>query len=52
MADFTPTSESIVVLQKAGKDYGVAVIPEGIIGYIPELRALISEMNQVGRLFL
>merc|ERR1719162_1433518 len=30
---------------KDGKDYGVIVLPEGLIEFIPEFNALISELN-------
>ena len=30
-----------------GKNYGIVLVPEGAIGYIPELRTLISEMNHL-----
>lgn len=29
-----------------GKNYGVIVIPEGVIEFIPEMKALIAELNQ------
>ena len=29
----------------AGKQFGVVLVPEGAVSYIPELRALIAEMN-------
>ena len=31
----------------AGKNFGMVLIPEGVIGSIPELRTLISEMNSL-----
>jgi pyrophosphate--fructose-6-phosphate 1-phosphotransferase len=31
--------------QKSGKNYGVILIPEGIIEFLPDVRALISELN-------
>jgi len=38
-----------VVKERAdqGKHYGVILVPEGIIEFIPEMRALISELNQI-----
>jgi pyrophosphate--fructose-6-phosphate 1-phosphotransferase len=30
-----------------GKNYGVIIIPEGVIEFIPEMKALIAELNQV-----
>eukprot|EP00928_Gymnodinium_smaydae_P029964 TRINITY_DN22413_c0_g2_i1.p1 TRINITY_DN22413_c0_g2~~TRINITY_DN22413_c0_g2_i1.p1 ORF type:complete len:1239 (-),score=204.19 TRINITY_DN22413_c0_g2_i1:275-3730(-) len=32
---------------KDGKNYGVIVLPEGIIEFIPEFRSLISEINDI-----
>lgn len=29
----------------AGKDFGIALIPEGLVEFIPEIKALISELN-------
>jgi pyrophosphate--fructose-6-phosphate 1-phosphotransferase len=31
----------------AGKNYGVVLIPEGLIEFIPEIKALISELNHL-----
>lgn len=36
----------IVERHEQGKDYGVILIPEGIIEFIPEIKTLISELNQ------
>jgi len=38
-----------VVLRRAdlGKDYGVIVIPEGLIEFIPEVKILIEELNAI-----
>ncbi|MBI3508890.1 MAG: diphosphate--fructose-6-phosphate 1-phosphotransferase, partial [Chlamydiia bacterium] len=33
----------------AGKEYGVILIPEGLIEFIPEIRSLIGELNRLGR---
>jgi pyrophosphate--fructose-6-phosphate 1-phosphotransferase len=30
---------------KAGKNFGIALIPEGLVEFIPEIKALISELN-------
>ncbi len=39
---------SIVVNRaKKGKPYGVGVVPEGIIEFIPEMKKLISELNKL-----
>jgi pyrophosphate--fructose-6-phosphate 1-phosphotransferase len=32
---------------EAGKQFGVCLIPEGLIEFIPEVRALISELNKI-----
>mmetsp|Transcript_12000 Transcript_12000/g.15155 ORF Transcript_12000/g.15155 Transcript_12000/m.15155 type:complete len:1183 (-) Transcript_12000:326-3874(-) len=31
----------------AGKDYGVVLLPEGLIGFIPEFGVLIAEINEI-----
>jgi pyrophosphate--fructose-6-phosphate 1-phosphotransferase len=33
--------------KEAGKEYGVILIPEGLIEFIPEMKALIEELNQL-----
>jgi pyrophosphate--fructose-6-phosphate 1-phosphotransferase len=30
-----------------GKDYGVILVPEGLIEFIPEVGILISEINEI-----
>jgi len=30
-----------------GKDYGVILVPEGLIEFIPEVKVLISEINEI-----
>jgi pyrophosphate--fructose-6-phosphate 1-phosphotransferase len=32
---------------KLGKDYGVVLVPEGIIEFIPEVAVLISQINEI-----
>lgn len=32
---------------EAGKNYGVVMLPEGLIEFIPEFNALISDINDV-----
>ncbi len=39
-------ADMIVLRAKQKKDYGVILIPEGIIEFIPECRLLIQELNQ------
>lgn len=35
----------IVRREKAGKEYGVVLVPEGLIEFIPELKKMIEELN-------
>lgn len=37
----------IVARSKAGKNYGVVMLPEGLIEFIPEFNHLISDINDV-----
>jgi len=37
--------ELIVQRKKAGKEYGVILVPEGLIEFIPEMGTLIAELN-------
>ncbi len=30
-----------------GKDYGVILVPEGLIEFIPEVKVLITEINEI-----
>ena len=39
--------ELIVERSKIGKNYGVILLPEGLIEFIPEMGALIEELNEV-----
>jgi pyrophosphate--fructose-6-phosphate 1-phosphotransferase len=32
---------------EAGKNYGICLVPEGLIEFIPEIRTLISELNHI-----
>ncbi len=38
-------SEAIVAREQKGKSYGVVVIPEGIVEFIPEMKKLVEELN-------
>lgn len=38
-------TDVVVARAAAGKNFGVFLVPEGAISYIPELRALIAEVN-------
>jgi len=40
-------SDMICTRSKNGKDYGVILIPEGIIEFIPEINQLIQELNDL-----
>lgn len=40
--------ELIEKRKEGGKEYGVILIPEGLIEFIPEMRSLIQELNRVG----
>lgn len=37
----------VVRRARAGKNFGVALIPEGLIEFIPEMKALIGELNEI-----
>ena len=37
----------IVLRSKAGKDFGVILVPEGLVEFIPEVKKLISELNDL-----
>jgi 6-phosphofructokinase 1 len=39
--------DTVVARYAAGKDFGVALVPEGLIEFIPEIGALISEINDI-----
>lgn len=39
--------EIIATRSKNGKDYGVILIPEGLIEFIPEVNVLIKEINKL-----
>jgi len=39
--------EMVTKRAKDGKNYGVVLIPEGIVGFIPEFNQLISELNDI-----
>lgn len=40
-------ADLICLRKEAGKEYGVILIPEGLIEFIPEMRELILELNQI-----
>ncbi|MDR2395931.1 MAG: diphosphate--fructose-6-phosphate 1-phosphotransferase [Endomicrobium sp.] len=37
----------IVKRSKAGKDFGITLVPEGVIEFIPEIKELISALNDI-----
>jgi pyrophosphate--fructose-6-phosphate 1-phosphotransferase len=39
--------ECVKARAKTGKNYGVILVPEGLIEFIPEVKALIKELNQI-----
>lgn len=40
-------TDLIIERSQAGKDYGVILIPEGLIEFIPECKQLIKELNKI-----
>ena len=40
-------SDIIAKRAEAGKNFGIAVIPEGLIEFIPEMKAMISNLNDI-----
>src|SRR5258708_38279167 len=38
---------SVVARADKGKNYGVVLIPEGLVEFIPEIKALIAELNDL-----
>ena len=40
-------SDIICKRAERGKDYGVILVPEGLIEFIPEVKVLISEINEI-----
>jgi pyrophosphate--fructose-6-phosphate 1-phosphotransferase len=46
----TIVNDIAVVVKKraeAGKDFGVVLVPEGLVEFVPEMKALISELNDM-----
>lgn len=39
------TADIVAARSAAGKDYGVFLIPEGLIEFVPEVGSLIAELN-------
>ncbi|MGM0432608.1 MAG: diphosphate--fructose-6-phosphate 1-phosphotransferase, partial [Spirochaetota bacterium] len=40
-------AEKVVYRSKQGEDFGVVLVPEGLIEFIPEMKSLISELNSL-----
>lgn len=40
-------ADIVIRRSQIGKDYGVILVPEGLIEFIPEMRALISSLNEI-----
>ncbi|KAK9817886.1 hypothetical protein WJX72_003737 [[Myrmecia] bisecta] len=40
-------ADMVVARSAAGKEYGVALVPEGIIEHVPEVHVLIKELNEL-----
>ena len=48
LAEITRQVADVIVNRSAlGKDYGIVLLPEGLIEFIPEFNALIAEINDV-----
>ncbi len=48
LADITnQIADSVAARGNAGKNFGVAIIPEGIVEFVPEFSALIAEINEL-----
>ena len=41
------TADAVCARAAQGKNFGIVLCPEGVISYIPELRTLIGELNQL-----
>ena len=45
LADYL--TDSVVARGNKGMNFGVAIIPEGVVEFVPEFKALISEINEL-----
>jgi pyrophosphate--fructose-6-phosphate 1-phosphotransferase len=43
----TQVADIICKRSAIGKDYGVVLVPEGLIEFIPEMSVLIKEINEL-----
>lgn len=39
--------EVVISREKGGRNYGVVLLPEGLVEFIPEIKVLISEINEI-----
>ncbi len=48
LADIVDDMCNVIIKRaKKGRNFGVALIPEGLIEFVPEIRKLISELNEI-----
>lgn len=48
LASITKEVADVIVRRaKAGKDYGIIILPEGLVEFVPEMGALLSEINDL-----
>ena len=40
-------TDIIVRRANAGKNFGIAVVPEGLIEFIPEMKSMIANLNDI-----
>ena len=40
-------AEVVVARAKKGKDFGIVLVPEGLVEFVPEINALIGELNDI-----
>ena len=40
-------AERVVMRSKDGQDFGIVLVPEGLIEFVPEMKALIAELNEM-----
>jgi pyrophosphate--fructose-6-phosphate 1-phosphotransferase len=40
-------TDTVLARAAKGKNYGVALVPEGLVEFVPEIKALISELNEL-----
>ena len=48
LSEITRNVADIIVKRASlGKNYGVILVPEGLVEFIPEMGALIAEINEI-----